>query len=811
MRFWTKSLMARLVSYFLLLSLVALSLTGYLSYLQAREALKQSIVDRLNAVVTLKEGELNRWVNDQLQDVVLLAQSPEVRAQAQALLGPAESEAAFQAAYDFLAQHLTATMDVRTDMEEIFILTDIGGRVVLSTNKTQEGQYRVTDQYFTKGRLDTFVQNVYPSPVTGKPTMTISTPLLDQTGQRQGVLAAHLNLERLDQIILERTGLGTSGETYLIDRFNVFVSEARYGEQEFPRGVHTEGIDAALRGESSFGLYLNYREVPVIGVYRWLEGQDLALLAELHQREAFASARGLGVTVFLVGFASAAVLTLGVYLLARQIAGPILAIANTATQVAAGELDLTVPILTQDEVGTLAQAFNQMTGQLRDLIANLEEKVAERTRELEATATALAARGQELEITLIELRKREAELEESVRLQREARQRQEESNRELQAANEALKRRSAQLQAISEVGRAITQLHDPGQLLPQVTQFISQYFGFYHVGIFLIDQVGRNAVLRAANSPGGQRMLARGHRLKVGGRSIVGYVTSKGQPRIALDVGVDAVHFDNPDLPETRSEMAFPLWRGDAIVGALDVQSTESAAFDEQDVVVLQTLADQVSIALENAELFTQTQAAVAEAEAINRRYLQQEWGRYVQQVADPSYEYLLSGREYLAGQPLPAGDEALIKDDTVILAAGGDDQGAALAVPIKLRGQIIGVLDLQEADENRDWTEDEIALVEAIAEQLGLALENTRLVEQTQARARRETLVRRITERIRDAADVDAMLQVAVQELGRALGAPRVYVRLGVDADQEEARMSPVAPPADPDGDGANGGQGGR
>lgn len=471
-----------------------------------------------------------------------------------------------------------------------------------------------------------------------------------------------------------------------------------------------------------------------------------------------------------------------------------------------------VEIDSKDEVGQLAFAFNGMSEQIHELISGLEQGVAERTHELEATAVVLAARGRELEDALAELQQREAELQKAVRFQEEARRRQERSNRELQIANEATRRRSTQLQATAAVSRAITQVRDPDELLSQVTQLIGHHFGFYHVGIFLVDEAGRNAVLRAANSPGGERMLARGHRLEVGGKSIVGYVTGTRRPRIALDVGADVVYFGNPDLPETRSEMALPLRWGDEIVGALDVQSTEVGAFDDQDVAVLQALADQVSIALENARVFSQAQVALAEAEAVHRRYLQQEWARYMQQATDLSHEYVLSGREGLVGQPLPAGDAALVKGATVAFSAGADRQGATLAVPIKLRDQVIGVLDLQEVDADRSWSEEEIALAEAVAEQLGLALENARLFEQTQARVRRETLTRQITERIRDAMDVDAMLQIAIRELGRVLGAPRVYVRLGVDAgvDAEEgAPVSSVAVSTDPDG--SNEDQGGK
>ena len=368
MKFWKKSLMARLVIYFLLLSLVTVSLVGYIAFLRAREALTQAVFDQLETATTLKEDELNRWVADQRQDVLLIAALPEVRTQAEVLLSHAESEPEYQSAYALLSDYMAAVAARKLDLQEIFILTDVGGKVILSTDKTHEGEYHTDASYFTQGRLGVFVQNVYPSPITGKPTMTIATPLLNEVGrQLGGVLAVHLDLDRMDKIILKRIGLGASGETYLVDRFNVFVSAEHFGRQEFLRGVHTEGIDAALQGEDGSGLYLNYEGVPVIGVYHWLDMWELALLAEMHQQEAFASARQLALTIFLVGLISAGVLAVGVSLLARQIARPILAITDTAIQVAAGDLTPTAPVLTEDEIGVLARAFNLMTGQLREL------------------------------------------------------------------------------------------------------------------------------------------------------------------------------------------------------------------------------------------------------------------------------------------------------------------------------------------------------------------------------------------------------------------------------------------------------------
>jgi methyl-accepting chemotaxis protein len=188
-----------------------------------------------------------------------------------------------------------------------------------------------------------------------------------------------------------------------------------------------------------------------------------------------------------------------------------------------------------------------------------------------------------------------------------------ETNRQLSVRSRDLERRSVQLQAAAEVSRTAISVRDLDALLSQVTHLISKQFGFYHVGIFLLDESEEYALLQAANSEGGQRMLEKEHRLKVGEQGIVGYVTNVGEPRIVLDVGTDAVHFNNPLLSETRSEMALPLKLGGQVIGALDVQSREEGAFDEEDATVLQTMADQLAIAIENARLLQETRQTVHE------------------------------------------------------------------------------------------------------------------------------------------------------------------------------------------------------
>ena len=389
MRFWNRSLMARLVSYFLLLSLVIVALAGALAFLGGREALKQSVADRLQVFAALEKDQLHRWVAHQRQDLVLLAASPTVRALAEPLLRQDAPGTDTLAAYARLQDYLTTTLAIKPDLKEIFILTDVGGRIVLSTNQSHEGMYRVRDSFFIEGRQDTYVQNVYPSPLTFEPTLTISTPLRSPTGERLGVLAVHINLNEVDRIIQGRAGLGISGETYLVDKYNVFISSERFGRDRFLRGVHTEGINAAIDGQDGWGLYLNYKDVPVIGVYSWIETLEMALLVEVEQAEAFAPAQHIAWLILIVGLALAVALAVGTVLLARQIAQPILRITDTAVRIADGDLTAQAPVVTEDEIGVLARTFNDMTARLRVLYDDLKQEIRERERAEEAKRAGL--------------------------------------------------------------------------------------------------------------------------------------------------------------------------------------------------------------------------------------------------------------------------------------------------------------------------------------------------------------------------------------------------------------------------------------
>jgi GAF domain-containing protein len=337
---------------------------------------------------------------------------------------------------------------------------------------------------------------------------------------------------------------------------------------------------------------------------------------------------------------------------------------------------------------------------------------------------------------------------------------------ELEFANKQIQRRAAQLEALAQVMQAITSVRDLQQLLPRIASVISDKFGFYHVGVFLLDEANEYAMLSATNSEGGRRMLERKHRLRVGAEGIVGHVTSTGEPRVALDVGKDTVFFNNPDLPETHSEMALPLRIEDRIVGALDVQSKEAGAFTGDDIQMLSLLANQVSLAIENARLFDETRIALAEAEATSRQFTREAWGRLPVEHNLIGYRYTITGASPLS-EPV---------DLTGFDAPNKQMETNQILVPIELRGEKIGTLVVQSPS-TEALNSDQLDLIKAVAERVALSAENARLFEETTRRAERERLVSDITSKVRSFNDPQAMIQTAAEELRKALGATRVEV----------------------------------
>ncbi len=445
------------------------------------------------------------------------------------------------------------------------------------------------------------------------------------------------------------------------------------------------------------------------------------------QTELEASSKSLVLARILpLGGGILAVATLVGLFFTVRLVDPIKKLATAAVRVGAGEWDVALPPAGDDEIGALARVFGMMVAQIQELVSGLEQRVAERTRTLE--------------------------------------------------------RRATQMEAAALVARDAAEIRDVNQLLDETVRLISEHFGFYHAGIFLLDDQGEYAVLQAASSRGGQRMLARAHKLKVGEVGIVGYAAGTGNPRIALDVGADAVFFDNPDLPETRSEMALPLKVRERVIGVLDVQSTEGAAFSNEDVATLQIMADQVALAIESARLLDESRSALRELESLYGRRTRESWQERVS-----AYRYTGVRVEQVPSLSLPELEDSLSRQQPAVVR---EVDGPRLVAPIRLRGQVIGSILLRQEPDQAPWSSDELALIDEVSTQIGLALENARLLEETQKRAEQEQMLGEMTARFTRSLDVDGLLRAAVRELGRLLPVEEVSVHV---IPPEETRSAPA------------------
>jgi GAF domain-containing protein/HAMP domain-containing protein len=434
---------------------------------------------------------------------------------------------------------------------------------------------------------------------------------------------------------------------------------------------------------------------------------------------------------------------MGLYVIISRTLHPVRLLTQHAAEVADGDFNRASPVNSKDEIGDLSRAFNSMTHQLRELIGGLEQRVSQRTFDLE--------------------------------------------------------RRTSQLQASAEVTREITSAQDLEGLLTRAANLIRERFGFYHVGIFLVDEMKEYAYLRAATGDAGRRMLAEGRREQINGEGIIAYVISRNQTLLSQDSGSGETVFSDPALPDTHSQLTLPLVAGSRIVGALDVQSASPSAFDKEDTSTLQALADQLAVSIENIRLVERVESALKEINAFYQQQVKTAWKDITLQDRNIAFEYDRLAIKPM-DHPLPAdviarleAGQVVILDAAQINHAGNGHSRSTLIAPLLLRDQMIGSIGIESDDPEHFWTDEEIATVQAAAAQAALTLENARLLEQSRHRADRERLVAEITARMRQTLDIDTVLKTAALEMRRALNLKSAEVRLGPpqppsDADKEQA-----------------------
>jgi GAF domain-containing protein/HAMP domain-containing protein len=557
----------------------------------------------------------------------------------------------------------------------------------------------------------------YYSPVrfdeqTGEPLMTIAVPLLNpRSGQADGVLVAEVRIKPVWNLIAGFP-VGEGESVYIVDAQDRVIAHRN-------PSVVLRGTTFVVPSQDGVYTGLDGTTVVLATDQVHLGEQVFTVIAERSVLEALNLAI---VTIIIIAglimIALVAAIALGIVAV-HQIVHPLEVLAVSAQAIEAGDLSQHFEVGRRDEIGVLGEAFNRMTDQLREFISNLEQQVAGRTHDLA--------------------------------------------------------QRSAYLEASAEVGRAASSILDADDLVHRVVDLIRERFGLYYVGLFLVDPTREWAVLRAGSGQAGQMLLGRGHRLRIAGESMVGWSIVNAQARVAQVAEEDAVRLATPELPDTRAEAALPLRSRGQVVGALSVQSRQPGIFDRHVITVLQTMADQVAVALDNARLFTEAEKSL---EAERRAYGQLNRAAWLELLrTQPDLGFMSH-----AQGTVPAGDlwrpemKAALQADYTVM---DEESGRRLAIPLRVAGQVIGVVDGRKPDGSGNWTAEEIGLLEALADQLSVALEGARLYQDTQRRAAREQLVGQVTARMRESLDVDMVLKTAVREMRDALGIAEVEVHL--------------------------------
>ena len=615
--------------------------------------------------------------------------------------------------------------------------------------------FKATEQPFytnatSINRNNVFWSLPYQDPAMTGLIVTNSSPVFDQNNTLRGVIGADVLTAKITESV-QALEIGTTGYGFMIDSTGRIISMPETGYQdmgivpeevpvnEVPQQTIFEDAPSELRlafqsmAQGGTGLtrvsfhgkehYVAYAPISSpkysLGIIVPVSEMDIAIReAQTLIAEENLQTQNFGIFFLLAVIILALLISFGV---SRVLTNPLNQLTSTAQKVSEGDLTAIAPETNVNEVNTLSTAFNAMTAQLREMLGGLEERVAERTAELDKV-------------------------------------------------NLYNQRRAEEFEAIALIAREISASQDLETLLPKITNVISERFGFYHVGIFLLDANQEYAVLRAANSLGGKRMLERNHQLRVGETGIVGYVTSQNKARIALDTGADAVYFDNPDMPNTRSEMALPLRIGNEVIGALDVQSTEPNAFTQDDIDTLSTLADQVSVAIQNANLYEETRNALAQSQALQQEFVRAGWSQFTH-------------AQKLTGIRRSNATSTLLKSAPEVSELSSEH---VLELPVNLRGNKIGTLKLRPK-EKQQWTQDEIDIASAILERAAISMENARLLSEAQRRAARERMIGDIAASISTSSDMEGVLRTAVQVLGRRIGGAEVVLELGFEENDKE------------------------
>lgn len=750
------SLQTRLVLFMLVVALVPLIIVASRDTLQTQQALTNGAEISLRSGATQTANNLDTFIQTTLDSIGIEARFIDFQTYLTLSIytrpGPVESR----------ALNLLDNLSKKGNRNIIsYALIDTNGNVLLDSVTSNIKKNESKEAYFPQVRFnDKPIVTAVTYSDDKTTSVTFASKVLNDKGGFIGILRVKYNSAVLQSVITESIGTSADVSVLLLDQLNIRMADTQNPGLILKSVVPLNQIDYLLAVDTKRFLNLpreeqttNYTDFDLaldnaksIPFFRAeispnTPGDDSIAVAFLKTQPWVVAysrptsifladvQRQININILLLIIISIIVAIIAA-LSARALTRPIIALATVADSISQGDLNARATAGSSDEIGILASAFNSMTNQLQSTLMGLEDRIYERTADLQKSAL--------------------------------------------------------QMETIADVAREIAIIRDMDTLLNVSASLIQERLNYYHVGIFLVDERDEYAILRAASSIAAEAMLANNYKLKIGQTGLVGNVTKIGQAYIALNVGTDAVHFENPYLPETLSEIALPLRNRNLTIGALDIQANVANAFGEHDIQTFQILADQLSAAIENARLAKQVEVTLHELAIANRAQTQIAWQSSNSKREFPAYEY--DGLQISAvPNNLPVDLlKQLESGKPIIPRPNADHEKNTLMIPLVLLNQVIGVIGLEQEDANYIWSAEEIAIAQAAANRAALTLENSRLLEESQRRASREQAISHISAKIGAGTEIGTILKTAIRELGAQIGSAQITVEMGNDDDEQ-------------------------
>jgi len=723
-----RSLRNQLLTSFIIIATIPTLLATILSAVSAYTNNEAQVFNVLETVSSLKKNQIDEVISGLTIDAARINQDTAFSRDILNILTSKEqlARSIVSAARSRL---LNFQLAGETGYDEIMVL-NLRGVVVVSTDSAQEGKTYQSELFYREGSIGAFT-SISKNPLFGNSNLIFATPIYDTDGKIiRGILVLRAKSKLIKDIVESTPGFSEI-ETYLLDQGFEPLTKTRFTTET----VHTPASEAILgngRVAPGRGTYINYYGDQVLGYYQKIEALNAAFIAEVPRSYVLQSSVNSLLGSSALALFAIAIAVAAVAISAASIAAPISALAKSARSFAAGNLTSRASINRRDEIGALGSTYDQMANQLQDIIGRLEQRVSDRTRELE--------------------------------------------------------NQTVRLHIAAEIARDTASSHNLDELLERSGTLIQEHFGLYQTGIYLLDQNREYAVLNFSPTEAGRQMLANGHKFRLGEVvGIVGRVASSGEARISLDTGVEATHFNNPYLPNTRSEMALPLKVEKNVIGVLDLQSDQPQAFDESDIAVMQILADQLAAAIERTRLLEQVEHSLSDLEQAYGQFTREGWKTLGETglLSQTGYRFDNVRIQPISQMP-ESGDEALKSGEMVI--QNNDDQASGthlVAIPIKLRGQTIGVVTANLKDGYNPAT---ISTLQLAIERLALSLESARLYEEARLRADREQTIAQVASNISSSTDYDEILQTTVREIGKLMADTEVAIQIISDSDEPKS-----------------------